>query len=153
MAIPIEVLDYMEYLSDTHKNWENLPESHPDIIKLRQLQVLIDDERPVFRTEWTESDVKYLRDVYSIMTDSEIAKQLDMSEDRVYRKRKELRLRRKVRYPRSKVVYQLDIKGNRLRRFDSVKAAAHFIGGSPNAIAYVCRGERPLFRGFGWEYE
>ena len=153
MAIPIEVLDYMDYLSDTHKNWENLPESHPDIIKLRQLQVLIDDERPTLRTEWTESDVKYLRNVYSVMTDREIAKQLDMSEDRVYRKRKELRLRRKRRYPRSKVVYQLDVNGNRLRRFDSVKAAAHFIGGSPNAIAYVCRGERPLFRGFGWEYE
>lgn len=153
MAIPIEVLDYMDYLSDTHKNWENLPENHPDIIKLRQLQVLIDDERPVFKTEWTDSDVKYLRNVYSIMTDREIAKQLDMSEDRVYRKRRELRLRRKVRYPRSKAVYQLDVNGNRLRRFDSVKAAAHFIGGSPNAIAYVCRGERPLFRGFGWEYE
>lgn len=150
MAIPIEVLDHMDYLSDTYKNWENLPESHPDIIKLRQFQVLIDDERPVFRTEWTESDVKYLRNVYSVMTDREIAKQLDMSEDRVYRKRMELKLRRKRRYPRSKVVYQLDIKGNRLRRFDSVKAAAHFIGGSPNAIAYVCRGERPLFKGFGW---
>ena len=153
MAIPIEVLDYMDYLSDTHKNWEYLPEGHPDIIKLRQLQVLIDDERPTLRTEWAESDVKYLRNVYSIMTDREIAKQLDMSEDRVYRKRLELKLRRKRRYPRSKVVYQLDVNGNRLRRFDSVKAAARFIGGSPNAIAYVCRGERPLFRGFGWEYE
>ena len=51
-------------------------------------------------------------------------------------------------------VIQLDVNGNEIKRYDSIKLAASSLGflGSRFNIGDVCRGERPLALGYKWKY-
>lgn len=152
MAIPMEVLDHIAYLDRSFGAWEHLPDTHPDIIKLRQLSVLIDDRKKNSRL-WGKDRDDYLKAVWSFMYDAEIATVLHVSESSVYSRRVALGLIRPKRQSRARPIYQTDIRGNRLRRFETIKSAAQFMNCSPNAIRDVCVGVKKGYKGFGWEYE
>lgn len=152
MAIPIEVLDHIAYLDKSYTSWEHLPDTHPDIIKLRQLSILIDDRKKDAKL-WGKDRDDYLKAVWTFMYDSEIATVLKVSESSVYSRRVALGLIRPKRLSRARPIYQTDIRGNRLRRFETIKSAAICMGCSPNAIRDVCVGVKKSYNGFGWEYE
>jgi hypothetical protein len=51
-----------------------------------------------------------------------------------------------------RTVVQIDLDGNEIARFPSIKAAAAALGVSTTGIGGVCRGENKTCRGFKWEY-
>ena len=52
-----------------------------------------------------------------------------------------------------KPVFQLDENGERLKRFDSLTAAADAVGGYASNITRACQSEGHLYKGFGWAFD
>lgn len=54
---------------------------------------------------------------------------------------------------RKNKIIQFDIKGNRLKSFNSCKEAAEYIGTSNVSICRCCKGHSKTAKGFVWKYE
>ena len=54
----------------------------------------------------------------------------------------------------SRKVQQLDLKGNVLRKFDTIVEAGRYVGvkGKPTGITRVCRGKKKTAYGYKWAY-
>lgn len=53
----------------------------------------------------------------------------------------------------TKKVLQLDENGNVLKKFDSLKEAAEYVGGLKSGICEACKGRRVRSYGYKWKYE
>lgn len=50
-------------------------------------------------------------------------------------------------------VFQLDVKGNILKKFNSLKEASESVGGNIQSIYHCCKGIQKTYKGYKWQYE
>lgn len=158
MAIPTNVQDQLDYLYETHGDrWEELPDNHPDIVKLHQLSILLDGgEKPKagrVGKQWTDDEIAFVKANHSTMSDEQMAIALGTTKHTVSHRRLKMGLTAYNRKNNPKAVIQCDMLGNPIRRFESINKAAEYMGSSDRSISLVCTGKRSSFRGHIWRYE
>lgn len=157
MAIPTSVQAQLDYLDRTYERWEELPDTHPEIMELQKLSLLLDGgERPKsgrVGKQWTDDEIAFVKENHSVMTDQEMAIALGTTKHIVNHRRLKMGLpATRKRFP-PKAVLQCSMLGNPIRRFDSVTKAAEYMECSTNSISLVCNGKRKQFKGYLWRFE
>lgn len=107
--IPKEVLDFMVHLDFKHEGgrWHDLPNDHPDIVKLQSLSPFIKTRQG----RWTDECDNFLKENFMEMDDDEIGERLGFSGSAVSKKRHEFKL---YRVEKSKRVRVIDIDGSEM---------------------------------------
>lgn len=157
MAVPTSVQAQLDYLDKTYERWEELPDTHPEIAKLQKLSLILDGgEKPKagrVGKQWTDKEIKFLKENHSKMTDEQMAIALGTTKHIVSHRRLKMGLSASKKNNVPKAVLKCDMLGNPLRRFDSVTKASEYMGCSTNSISLVCHGKRKHFKGYIWRFE
>lgn len=159
-----EFLAFMRELDFKYDGkWQNLPDDHPDILKLQKLQERIpvrnkpvrktkNQMEPVASTVWTQEEEAWLVQNYRRMTKAELGERLNRTYSSVARKCRMLGLQTKVGH-RSHSVVQYDLEMNVVAKYPSMKEASVETGVYLKGISMAANGKRKTAGGYIWMRE
>lgn len=169
------LLTFMRELDFKHDGkWQDLPDDHPDIVKLRLLEEAIPKRGPKIKYKkpeikyikpkektksdrqrmWTKEEDEFLLKHAESMTIKEMAKELKRSHNSVaYRcARNEIQPKRAAT-SNSRAVVQMDMERKRVAVYPSIRIAAEETGIYFRGISKVANGHRESAGGYYWEFE